>query len=179
MTFKLSRVSKKLAAYSLMEVVVSLAIIGIVISMLTNVLVTSLIVSQKSLARSFVREEVANIAGSIVSDIRNASQVVSCSGSLTSARCELVLDQTYTWELCTTGETSQVCKRNSAGEIIFASSGSVHIDQFSFENGFDVESNTVRKNVLVTVIASHDREFFNVHNIVQQFSVSTRNYLLL
>jgi prepilin-type N-terminal cleavage/methylation domain-containing protein len=48
--------------YSLVEIVVSLAIVGVVLSMLSNVLINSIIISQKSLSRSFVREELAQIS---------------------------------------------------------------------------------------------------------------------
>jgi hypothetical protein len=50
--------------------------------MLSNVLINSIIISQKSLARSFVREEMAEVSNQMVSDIRNASKVLSCTGSL-------------------------------------------------------------------------------------------------
>ncbi len=165
--------------YSLVEIVVSLAIVGVVLSMLSNVLINSIIISQKSLSRSFVREELAQISNQIVSDIRNASKVINCSGSLESASCQVVLDQVYTWKMCDISGKSHICKLDPSDNVVLASSANLLVENFVFEEGFDVGGNTIRRNILVTIVGSHDNDFVNVKNLVQQVSVSTRNYILL
>ncbi len=170
---------RRLKGYSLIEIIVSLAIIGIVLGMLSNVLINSIIISQKSLARSFVREEMAEVSNQMVSDIRNASKVLSCTGSLQSAECRILMDQVYIWKMCDIDGTSHICKLDANDDVVFASSGNLTVENFTFEEGFDVGGNTIRRNILVTIVGSHTNDFVNVKNMVQQVSVSTRNYILL
>lgn len=170
-----------LKAFSLAEMMVSMAIIAVLIPMLSNVMITSIIVSQKSFARSFVREELASITEKIAADLRSATTIVSCQGDLGSASCQMITNETITWTTCLVGATGnlQVCKKDANGNVVYASSPSVKITKFTFEQGFDVNGTSSRKNILLTIVASHVNQNFKVQNVLLQTSISTRNYFLI
>lgn len=190
-----NRPTQKLKGFSLLEMIVSMGIIGIVMAMLSNVLVLSIQISQESLARSFVREEVTNISNQIINDIREAEAVIQCDGEAQNAFCQIGLGDIYTWEVCTNPDTVfQRCeknasdaqqgkmvliKRNGANEIIFVSSPSLALNAIRFEPGFDSGTGSViRRNVLFTIVGSHKNPRLNVKNVLRQSAISTRNYLL-
>lgn len=185
----------KLKAFSLLEMIVSMAIIGIVMAMLSNVLVTAIQISQQSVARSFVREEITNISNQIINDVREAQAVIGCDGDGVNATCTVGLGEIYTWEVCTNQDTVfQRCekttqvggagtltliKRNGAGEIVFVSSPNLAINSIRFEPGFDGgNGSAIRRNILFTIVGSHRSPKLNVKNILRQSAISTRNYLL-
>jgi prepilin-type N-terminal cleavage/methylation domain-containing protein len=171
---------QKLKAFSLIELTVSMAIVGVIMAMLSNVLVNSIVVSQKSIGRSFVREEITDISDRISNDLREAARILECEGELTDARCRVESTEgTVTWEICpaTTGEL-QVCKKDNTGNILFLSSPNLKVTGFTFEQGFDIGGNAVKKNIVLTIIGDHMNEAFNVKNILRQVSISTRNYFL-
>jgi prepilin-type N-terminal cleavage/methylation domain-containing protein len=176
-----NKYKRTIGAFSLLEIMVSMAIIGIIMAMLSNVLVNSILISQKSIARSFVREELSDIVDRIASDIRDANTVNGCSGSLQTAKCDLVLDVPVTWKTCVngTGGNYDVCKVDANGNVLFSSSPSIKLKNFTFDQGFDTGTNTIRKNVLITIVADHVNTATGVTNILRQTSVSTRNYELI
>jgi len=169
------------SGFSLLELTVALGITGIIMVMLSNVLVTSVGISQKALARSFVREEIAQITESIASDIRAATEIGQCEGTIDDIYCEITLDDFYTWEICPTPEgVKRVCKKDKDGNPVFVSSANIDISTFTIERGFEQlsTSSSSRRNLLVTVAADHVQEGLEIENVYNQTSISTRNYLL-
>ncbi len=171
---------KRLAAFSLLELIVSMGIVGIVMVMLSNVLINSILVSQKSIARSFIREEITNISDLITNDIRGAVTVGECDGAMDLAKCDIETDSgVITWKLCTSDTgPAQICKVDANGDVQFASSPNLKVIGYSFEPGFDTGGNAVEKNIILTIVGDHANDAFNVHNVLRQVSISTRNYLL-
>lgn len=175
------RLNSKLKAFSLMEMVVTMAIIGIVMAMLSNVLITSINVSHRSIARSFIREEIADIIERVGDDVRSATEIVNCQGEMMAADCRmLIAGEVYSWRGCAgVGGVVAICKYDSLGQLLYQTPDKMLINSFSFEQGFDAATSTVRRNVLITLVASHTNENFQVKNLVGQTSVSTRNYYLI
>lgn len=171
--------SKVKSAYSLVEVIVSLAIVGVILTVLFNTLIVSLRISYNSFARSFTREEVSQIATLVTRDIRNAESVIACGEIESVESCDLVVDGTQIrWTEC--GE-QQVCRQVYDEETQnysdnYTSSNSVRIDVFSFAAIFDTSTSAARKIIFVTINASHKNENLNINNIVRQQSITTRNY---
>jgi type II secretory pathway pseudopilin PulG len=172
--------SKTLAAFSILEMTVTLGITAVIMLMLSNVLVNSIAISQRSLIRSFVREEVAQISDAIAGDIKAANQVVNCAGTLANVSCTLITDQEYTWKTCPGNQSGQtkICKINSKEEIIYSTSENLNFKIFTIEPGFEEGVSISRRNLLVTISADHIQPALGIQNILRQASVSTRNYLL-
>lgn len=166
-------------AYSLVEIIVSLGIMGVVMTMLFSVLILSLQITFKILARSVVRENISNVTGLISRDIRNADILTNCGvGGGSSSTCELVLDgNKYQWSKC----GDNICKDQilaSGNFTVFKSSDNVKFTTLGFDIGFADATNKSRANILLTLVGSHTNTSFNVNNVLKQTSVSTRNYEL-
>lgn len=170
---------KKLRAYSLVEIIVSLGIMGVVMTMLFSVLILSLQITFKILARSVVREEIANVSSQIARDIRNADNLTNCgAGGTSSTTCEFVLNgDTFQWTKC----GDRMCKDQilSSGNVnVYTSTSNIKFTTVSFDVGFADATNKARQNILITLVGSHTNPTFNVNNVIKQTSVSTRNYEL-
>ncbi|MBL8014841.1 MAG: prepilin-type N-terminal cleavage/methylation domain-containing protein [Candidatus Doudnabacteria bacterium] len=177
---KLANIS--LEAFSLMEMVVTMAIIAIIMVMLSNVLINSIVISQRSIARSFIREEVATVLDLIAIDIRKATTIGACDGSLLAANCDFVIGTAYSWEMCDDpgGSTVKViCKRDAQGNILYSTSPSLQIDTFRFEQGYGLVGSARERNVLVTIVGSHVNTKLSIRNVVSQVAISSRNYYLI
>ncbi|MEP7103471.1 MAG: prepilin-type N-terminal cleavage/methylation domain-containing protein [Candidatus Dojkabacteria bacterium] len=175
---RLRKSKKKLKAYSLVEIVVSLGIMGVVMTMLFSVLILSLQITFKILARSVVREEVSNVSSLISRDIRNSDTITNCGGPSSTVVCELILDgEKYQWTKC----GDRMCKDHvlSTGNVnVYMSSASIKFTTVSFDMGFSDPTNKSRQNILITLVGAHTNLNFNVNNVLKQTSVSTRNYEL-
>jgi type II secretory pathway pseudopilin PulG len=178
---KLKFTKSKMRAFSLVELIVSISIVGLIIIMLNNIILTTALVSQKSLARSFVREELSNIADLVASDIRSADRVGNCAGSMLSGdlRCEIYGLQTVVWQICNVDGEDFICRTDVQGTPIFMSAKDVNIQSASFELGFGDGTAPTRRSILFTIVAGHDNEKLDVTNIVRQIIISTRNYVLM
>jgi hypothetical protein len=178
---EIKRISKKnKKAYSLVEVLVSLGIMAIVITMLFNVLIIGLESSLKVIGRSFVREEVANVTALITRDLRNSDKIVNCGESVNQSSCEFFKNNIrYKWSFCT-DDVTDVCKYDltniSVPVKIFESSKNVDVTILDFSQGFGSTETDKSKSVLFTIVASHSNSYINVTNVFKQSSVSTRNY---
>lgn len=158
----------KLAAFSILETLVSITIIAVTMILLNNVVLNLTMISQKSLARSTVREEVAGIAALIVNDIRNADSIGNCTGS----SCTVYGKQSGVWQLC----SGSLCKRDLSGNVVTITIPNVVINSFTIEQGFSTNNNVTQSNFLITVVGSHANSNYNVNNVLRQVSASTRNY---
>jgi len=172
---KIKKVNKNLRAYSLLEMLISLAIVAIVMMMMTNTLVITIEISRKSFARSIVREEQNNLLTKIEKDIRNARYVSGCTGENDQARCEVGLDKPYIWTTCDRDGGFYVCKKDSSESVVIEGfSEDIKVDYFSFQEGLaDAEG---KKSILVTLAVSHSDPSYEVTNQVRQIIISTRNY---
>ncbi|MEO6728542.1 MAG: type II secretion system protein [Candidatus Dojkabacteria bacterium] len=171
--------SKNLRAYSLVEIIVSLGIMGVVMTMLFSVLILSLQITFKILARSVVREEISNVSSQISRDIRNADNLTNCGvGGSSTSTCEFILNgDKFQWTKC----GDRMCKDQilSSGNLnIYTSTSNIKFTTVSFDFGFSDSTNKARQNILLTLVGSHTNANFNVNNVIKQTSVSTRNYEL-
>ncbi|MBN1915545.1 type II secretion system protein [Candidatus Dojkabacteria bacterium] len=174
--FRLKQVVDK-KAYSLLEIVVSLAIIAVMLVMLTNVMIISLSVAAKTAARANVREEISNILSNIKRDIRNSQVINHCVGENDEAVCEGVLAMSgkFSWKLCDNEDgTKGVCKYDDNGSIQERSPEYMTIDKLFFDIGFDKTLD--KRTILVTIVGSYRGGALNISNVVQQTAISTRNY---
>ncbi len=171
----------KLKGYSLVELIVSMAIIAIILLMLNTVIINTAIIAQKSLARSFVREELATVADLVSSDIRRADRIGTCTGKLSTAdlRCEIFGLETVVWQVCDINSRPHLCRTDPSGNPLFTSSTTLNLQEVTFEVGFSTGITDTRRNVIFTVIGGHENENFDVANVIRQSVVSTRNYVLL
>lgn len=169
---------KKVPAFSLLETVISIAIIAVIMVMLNNIVINFASASQKTLARSFVREEISTIVDQITTDVRSATRVGNCTGTLTSnATCDVYTDVLYRWQVC---GGNAICKTDQAGTVIYRSSPQVELTELEFSEGLTTNANNlVQRNILITIVGRHRETRFGVNNVVRQSGVSTRNYVLL
>lgn len=172
-----NKLIKNKRGYSLLEIVVSLAIIAVMMVMLTNIMVISLTVSAKTSARANTREEISNILANMKRDIRNAELIKNCTGVDDGAVCEgiLAVSGAFSWGICAEEDgTKMVCKRDRDGNITESTPSHINIDKLSFDVGFDKTLD--KRTIIVTIVASNESERLNVKNVIQQTSISTRNY---
>lgn len=179
--------TKKLKAYSLLELLISLAIIAVATTVMINFLVISVRITVRSLARSFVREEISSSVLLIARDIRNSDRVINIDCPTTgSTTCEIRLTlngEIYRWSKCADATTNRVCKdkyNNSTGNFdnVYTSSQNVNIDYMSIDYGYSLVNNNAEINILVTLQASHARPALEISNVIRQSSASTRNYTI-
>jgi type II secretory pathway pseudopilin PulG len=168
--------NRNLSAYSLLEILATLAIVSILIIMLTNVLFVSLDISRKAFARSQVREEQNNILTKIEKDFRNASFVGTCEGTDQTASCEIGSDKVYYWTTCTGSDGKlYVCKKDSTKTVILdGMSENIELKYLSFEKG--IEDAQGKKTIVITMNVAHKDGSLGIDNQVRQIVVSTRNY---
>ncbi len=156
---------KKLKAYSLVEVVVTLGIIGILIIMLFNVILLALRSNTKIAGRSFVREQMSSVLSQISREVRNANNVSDCG----DASCEMnVAGKTIRWEVC----GSSICRYEN-DVLALETSDTINIEEFTFDSYPGSNNNQI---VVITIIAGHSNEALEIDNLVNQLSAATRNY---
>jgi prepilin-type N-terminal cleavage/methylation domain-containing protein len=187
MAFKFKTKSLK-KGYSLIEIIISLAITGFAITVMFSFLILSLQISILSLSRSFVREEISNITGLIARDIRNADFVIACGTTTSQESCQFVQNgQDFMWQKCdgnglvnsNPALNTRVCKYTVEGNNktnTFLSSQSVKINNFNFSQGYTDAASEAKTNIIILVNASHSNSNYNINNVVRQISVSTRNF---
>ncbi len=176
----LNKKFKTKKGYSLVEIIVSLAIIGIILTILFNTLITTLRISFKTFARSFTREELSQVTTFVARDIRNSDSLNDCGSIAGSENCRLYIDgEIVDWSLCL---STRICKSVSQDGITFTntyvSSPSVAISKVEFSSTFGVSDNPTRENILITIVGGHATQSLGISNIIRQQTVSTRNYEL-
>jgi type II secretory pathway pseudopilin PulG len=166
--------------YSIVEVLVSLGIMTIVITMLFNVLILGLQSSIKSIARSSVREELSNISGLISRDFRNSENIVNCAETTEQEfECTFFKNNVrYSWRRCN-DDITKVCKYElgNVQSEIYRSSDNLNFETFEFHYGFGNQDNENGvNNILLTLVVSHTNSYININNVFRQTYISTRNY---
>ena len=185
---------KRLLAYSLLEVMVTLAIFSLLTLILVNTLIVNLRVSRTISNRSRIRNELNEFANLLERDVRNAAFVKECDnnnsvfaslGKPNTVACKLEIpnstgagNSTFVWVYQSIGPDHYIYKLNGAedsADIIYQTASILNIDSISIEKIID-SSNEERATILVTVIASAKDPSWNIVNQVRQVIVSTRNY---
>lgn len=178
-------IQKKHKAFSLLETLITLAIFGILMAMLTQVILINLQVSRKTFARSRVREEISELITLIQRDVRNADLIKDCGQSTVSGivvnSCAISHVEEFVWTDKCPNETStlnRVCKLDLSGNPIFITSDFLNFSKFSFETGTSSTKTGAQQIILVTLVANTVNPSFEVNNQVRQVAVSSRNYTL-
>ncbi len=173
-------------AYSLMELLVSMAIFGMLMIMLTQILFSSLKISQENYLRSVYRESLSEVFDFMKRDIRNANVIVDCQADV----CHISHTQEVIWTKC--ADQISICKyvqnpETLEFEKVKETVDNIYVKDLKFEMAsFDeVISNTGYTNntIIVTVklmLVKNDDDFALAQNDelpldVQQIVISTRN----
>lgn len=182
---------KKIKAFSLVETMVTLAIFGILMAMLSQVLLLNLEVSRKISARTRIREELSALVGLLQRDMRNAGHIVleECGDNLKIDNwsgvngCKMSHVESFVWvnnehDLCKKANTAvQSLCRIVDGEITFRTSDVLNIDSISFQSSqIEDEKGTKKATIIVTIIASAANPSWDVTDQVRQIVVTTRNF---
>jgi type II secretory pathway pseudopilin PulG len=194
----LHKMKQKLPAYSIVELLVTIAIFGLLSAMLGQTLLTNLTLSAKVSARTRMRSAIDQTMSLIERDFRNADYLYTAtSGGVTYVSCgNLAAAQYYPGlcsSSCTMSTNSKVvtwCYR--LGKIYRYEGGNApvnitnesdpfleNVTQFSFylnNTSLNSDKFNAYANVLVTLQA--DNNSMKVLNQVKQISVSTRNYAI-
>lgn len=171
---------KKKRAYSLAEVIISLAIIGVILTILFNALIIAIQVTNKTLSRSIVREEIGEVTTLISRDVRNADIILNCGDSGSTQSCDLVVNgERISWTQCGNAVCRNVIDSVSGSSAqSFQTSPVLSVTTFSFERGVATLTDPRKGNILFTVVGNHSNERLNITNVVRQVTISTRNYTL-
>lgn len=161
----------------MLELIVTLGLMGVVMVMLSNLLVSTMMISQKSAARAFIREEIATTIDKIAGDIRSANGIVTCIGEQDGASCTINKTITVTWRICAPAAgVRSICQFDSNNNLIYATSPNVNITYLAFEPVVSQTATASKQNILVTVIGDHSIPQIGVKNVVKQNIIATRNY---
>ncbi|RMD77761.1 prepilin-type N-terminal cleavage/methylation domain-containing protein [Candidatus Dojkabacteria bacterium] len=162
---------KNKAAYSLIEVLVSVSILAILVVMMLNTVLLSFKVVLVAAYRSKSVEVVNDLNSLISYDIRNSANLIECDDN--SVSCIVLLNgKRYVWKLC----QDLICKYeilpDSSESIITVSNSNFRYSGLSFQNYTD---NSGIESVYVTYRLQSRLPGVDV-NSINQFKVSLRNY---
>lgn len=178
MIFKISKLN---GGYSLLEVLITLFITGILIVMLSNIMLISIRTSLKIQERSFIREEVAKIERLIKKDIRNANSLQDDCMDSTLNRCTINHGtEVYRWERCNIDNICRYVRAQNSNDFTlnFQSNEKANIKTINFDlSGFNSQDD-INPALIVTIVADHSNTQLEITNIYRQFIVSPRNYYL-
>lgn len=176
-------------AYTLVEMLVTMAIFGVVLIVLTNLIFSAVRISEDIQTRSKYRDQMTELLDLIKRDIRNVDNLGSCSGS----SCSLTIDNTITWQVCPSNiGVNSICKFEQQGTesvLLKKTPSFIYIKTLRFET-LTVESegssNVANSSIIVTIEAipyKNLQEFEDARNgaipfDVRQIIVSTRNVQL-
>jgi len=174
-SFKTCSTNKK--AFSLLEVIVSLTIIGFCTIMMMEFMILSFRITAVGLGRSLVREELANVMNLVGRDFRNSDFAPTCLADGSS--CEFFVEGIrYKWYRCVSD--TRVCKdkfNSSTNSFVnvYTISSNVTINYFKFESGFSQASSTGNSNLILTISASHSNATLGFNYCIKQSSFSLKN----
>lgn len=188
----------KLKAYSILEILITLAIFGVLSVVLMQSLLNNLLLSARINARSQIRSELDQTMSLMERDFRNADSIntgactndppITINGITCASHCQISSgNKDIIWCFISTDPNEMPLKNGditkyeySAGvyTAIHKSSKIMNIDQFSFvvnvNNPEDASGYTPYANVLITLNASNNN--LGITNQIRQLSVTTRNY---
>lgn len=90
----------KLAGYSLLELIVSLALTAVVMLGMIYIVTTLLRLQATTFNRAQLREDMVNFSLEFEKDLRNSSKVGLCDGYNESFYCVVLTDSYYLWTSC-------------------------------------------------------------------------------
>jgi hypothetical protein len=158
-----------------------MGIIAIVITMFSNVLVSSLRTSIKIAARSSIREELSSIGSLIRKDIRTAEEFVNCGETSAAAdltQCTLQVNNLQVqWRRCVSDAT-KVCKLEN-GIVVYESARIMNLTLLEFAPGIESDPNSKQRNVLLTIAADYRNTAMGIRNLIYQTNLSSRNYTII
>lgn len=191
---------KSKSAYSLIEMIVVLAITSLVMVALVNLMASIMRISASNTTRGKAREDLANLVQEFEKDLRNASKVSNCSGSGSSFICEIYTSGYYRWRSCPR-VTTNVCNSISGrcdlknatytmckyalsasgvevGQPLVKFNDLYNLEQFQVNSVITPATRTESSNRVIafTALVSHPNAGLNINNVVRQSIVSTRNF---
>jgi len=191
----------KKKTFSMVEMLVTMAIFAVLSVMLLNSLLLNVRLSTKINIRARVRSDLNEIVTQIERDIRNAQEITQCGPPNPTATCNMVVNgQTVSWRLDTINHR---VIRLTGGVQDYFSSPNLYFDNTALAfNKTTIqadEKGTLRyANIVVTLFAESSASVLGcesagankicsnteaddvqwAENQVRQFSVSTRNYMI-
>lgn len=174
------KLTKNLKGYSLLEMIVSLSIVGVATIVMMNFMIMSFKISAIIMGRSLVREELATVMNSVGRDFKNSDFSPTCA--VDGLSCEFSIEGVrYRWYLCS--NSTKICKDKydsftSTYVNVYTLSNNVNINYFKFENGYSSAGLGGNSNILLTISAAHSNESLGINNVIKQSSYSLRNYEL-
>jgi prepilin-type N-terminal cleavage/methylation domain-containing protein len=172
------KLSKQKQGFSMVEMLVSIGIVGVVITMFSNVLVSSLQTTIKISNRSAIREELSTVSSLIRRDLRTAEEIVDCANTADEAvTCRLLVNnEEVTWRACQSN-ANQLCKMDQSNNVIYRTPAIFKLEKIEFASGFEeVGGAGAQRSILLTIVASHTNPRLNISNLVFQTTLSSRNY---
>lgn len=170
-------VKKKFSGYSLLEMIVTLALTSLIMVSLILLLTTILQVTAMTYNRAKLREDLINFSQQLEKDLRNASKVANCSGTykvenaggagqaeVDDFSCVFYSDAIYQWKTCPRPEPA-ICTINAAECDLKKATKSlckVRLSQAPDENG------VIPLGAEETVVSQFD----NLYNL-EQFGINT------
>lgn len=169
--------------FSLLELLITLAIFGILMVIITSILLINLTVARRVKARTYAREESAFMLNILKKDIRNAESVAGIGTNLKVAIIEEDLHaHCYRWFLDVDGERYQIERReinctDNSDMYAYASYRTPSDVEFS-DFSFKVIENDGNSVVTIKIVAwttgmpgEPDRQL-----LTKEVAVSTRNF---
>lgn len=179
------KINKSIKAYSIVEILVTLAIFGVLSVFLMQSLFNNLALSAKISARSQIRSELDQTLALIEKDFRNANDIttnncddedVTILGVRYESKCQININGTpYYWVF---DQQTNKLYRIHSGSIDFSSSDLIEIEDMSFVVNLEDDNKTATPyaNILITLRAQN--EGLKVYDQIRQLSVTTRNYII-
>lgn len=192
-------------AFSLIEMVVVLAITSILMLAIIGIVTTVLRISAIVYNRAQIRENLITVSNQFEKDIRNADSLGACGGEYdgdptTTPRFSCTFGfsgATYVWETCpreippectepgnnyctdeseTFAET--LCKRRvGSPEIITEFDNYYNLKYVGVSDLYDEDPDPeARRLIAFTMVAAHPADNLNIDNMVRQSVVTTKNF---
>jgi len=162
---------------------VTLAIFGIMMALLSQSLILNININRKAFYRSRIREELSDVVGQIERDIRNSSIISTCGvdGQTNENKCQITHVSTLTWtDNCPSLGTGikSICKKDVNGKVQFQSSEIINIESVTFDILQSSGTDASKATVYVTIIASAVNPSLTITNQIRQVAISTRNFTI-
>ena len=188
----------KRKAFSLIETLVTLAVFGILLAMLFQILMLNIKISRKISARTRVREEISELVSLMQRDLRNADYIFECSngvkdfdedgdkenGCRIQSQGENIVWVDSSHDRCNGNKICRLDYSTNPNEVMYESSGILTLEPYdstnpnsgvSFQSNIDPVDNA-KAEILITFNASATNDNWDVNTQVRQIAVSTRNY---
>ena len=176
---------KTIKAYSMVEMLVTMAIFAVIITMLLQSLLLNLKLSTQVNIRSKFNSDIDQLVSLIERDLRNADYYTSCNGS----SCVIILNQTSVnwYQSCASGKC--VVNRDTSTTLApvpvteYTSDSTLNVTAFDFTVNTGETGSTgsySKSNILLTIkvkpASTTWEENYGILEQVRQISVSSRNY---